>query len=82
MTSLSGLSDERVEAGRMTHQEKKKKKWEKKQRQPSKDTRLSPKDNLNSKRASKCSREPEISAEWGSTKSCDAVIHSVEPRVI
>lgn len=24
MTSLSGLSDERVEAGRMTHQEKKK----------------------------------------------------------
>lgn len=81
MTSLSGLSDERVEAGRMTHQEKKKE-MGKKQRQPSRDTRLSPKNNLNSKRASKCSKEPEISAEWGSTKSCDAVIHSEEPRVI
>lgn len=30
MTSLSGLSDERVEAGRMTHQEKKKKEMGKK----------------------------------------------------
>lgn len=57
MTSLSGLSDERVEAGRMTHQEKKKKEMgKKKQRQPSKDTRLSPKDNLNSKRASNAAR--------------------------
>lgn len=60
---------------------KKKKKLEKKkkQRQPSKDTRLSPKDNFNRKTARElqnAAREPEVSAAWGSAQSYDSELRA------